>query len=480
MPEGDPVLQTHLKQLLVVGLTGAASLLLWSCESTTTPPPRGSTNISSAPQQAAATSAAAQAVVVVGTGNPAIDVPAVQAAVDRGGDVVLEGHFSFDAPATKPVAAPLASGAGGQPPAAEILIAKAVSISGGREEDGGMTTIERGTIPFYVDAPGQSVTIRGLHFVDPKADAIVVYAVQGLEVAASRIEGAEPFRGLSQGIAVVNVGGIPNPATPGHPENVSGTLRIVDNDIDMTGGTRSLDNTLGITVFNVGVTGAEVDAHVAGNRIRNTTEPAINFRRLVGRAYIEHNVITTGSVFGNAARNQAVRIANTGSYRVAHNSIACEWALADAEGIGVFSQFAVWPMEHAVIVDNDIQMRPPAGTVFTAFSAGIGVYGFARNNVVRRNTIRGAALAGLSIPAVFPLPPQAPATPQDNAFLRNRFDDFTPSDADIFVGDHAVGTRIVGRGTIDDRGTGTIIVRPAPENRAERNDHACPSGGCAR
>src|SRR5205085_1539665 len=49
-------------------------------------------------------------------------------------------------------AAPLASG--GLPSSAEVLIANGVSISSVREEDGGMTTIERGTIPFYVDAPG--------------------------------------------------------------------------------------------------------------------------------------------------------------------------------------------------------------------------------------------------------------------------------------------------------------------------------------
>src|SRR6516164_10231020 len=46
-------------------------------------------------------SAAAQT-VVVGTGNPDIDVPAVQAAVDQGGDVVLKGHFSFDRSPTIP------------------------------------------------------------------------------------------------------------------------------------------------------------------------------------------------------------------------------------------------------------------------------------------------------------------------------------------------------------------------------------------
>jgi hypothetical protein len=78
--------------------------------------------------------------------------------------------------------------------------------------------------------------------------------------------------------------------------------------------------------------------------------------------------------------------------------------------------------------------------------------------VVRHNSIRGRARAGLSIP-VFPLPPQAPAVPADNAFIRNRFVDFTPSQADIFVGQHALRTRIVGPGTVVDLGDGTIIER---------------------
>ncbi len=40
--------------------------------------------------------APAGSTVVMGTGNPDVDVPAVQAAVDLGGKVVLSGHFSFD------------------------------------------------------------------------------------------------------------------------------------------------------------------------------------------------------------------------------------------------------------------------------------------------------------------------------------------------------------------------------------------------
>jgi hypothetical protein len=46
-----------------------------------------------------AASAAAQT-ILVGTGDPAIDVPAVQAAVDQGGQIILKGHFS--SPATTP------------------------------------------------------------------------------------------------------------------------------------------------------------------------------------------------------------------------------------------------------------------------------------------------------------------------------------------------------------------------------------------
>lgn len=106
---------------------------------------------------ALATSALAQAAVVIGTGNPGVDVPAVQAAVNLGGEVVLSGHFSFDTPPTIPTALQ----AVGFPPAT-ILISKAVAISGAAD-----TIIERGTIPFYVAAPGVSVSIQKCALREP-------------------------------------------------------------------------------------------------------------------------------------------------------------------------------------------------------------------------------------------------------------------------------------------------------------------------
>src|SRR5262249_4815042 len=107
-----------------------------------------------------AASAAAQT-VVVGTGNPDIDVPAGHAAVNQGGEVLLRGHFSFDSPPTVPVPAIAPGGVG----SAMVLVSTAVAISGTQDGDEERASIEAGTIPFYVDAPGTSVEIQGLRFI---------------------------------------------------------------------------------------------------------------------------------------------------------------------------------------------------------------------------------------------------------------------------------------------------------------------------
>jgi hypothetical protein len=470
MTMGRPLRHTRrgvaFRQALVVALGGTTFALLASCESAIAPTQPRAANLPTARQQSSAEDADPQATILVGTGNPSIDVPAVQAAVDHGGFVLLKGHFSFDKEPTRPVALTLSSAPprAAYAPAAEVLVSKAVTVSGTGESDAGMTTIESGTIPFYVNAPGQRVTIRRLRFVRPISSAILVYAVRDLEIASSAIAGAVAYKNLADGIGINTSGAPPTLTTPGHPENVSGALNIVDNDIDMVGGTTA-DNTLGVVVFAAGTPGAAVNARVAGNTIKNTTEPAINFRRLEGYASVDHNVIRTGAVVGDPIRDHVIRVANTGLYRITDNSIDCEWPNSDAEGIGVFSSIASWPIEHVVVENNAVNMAAPSGTAFTAFSAGIGVFGFADSNVVRHNTINGRARAAISIP-VFPLPPQAPAAPEDNAFIDNRFVRFAPTIADVFVGAHALRTRVVGPGTVEDEGDGTIVIQSLMTIRA--------------
>ena len=79
--------------------------------------------------------AAAQPAVVAGTGDPNLDVPAVQAAVDRGGRLVLMGHFSFNRPPTAPAGATYAR---------MVTISKNVVISGSRDQNGDMPVIQGG------------------------------------------------------------------------------------------------------------------------------------------------------------------------------------------------------------------------------------------------------------------------------------------------------------------------------------------------
>src|SRR5581483_5145904 len=211
---------------------------------------------------ASATSALAQTTEVTGAGNPSVDVPAIQAAVNLGGEVVLRGHFSFDTPPTMPTALQVAGF-----PEATVLISKAVSISGARADGDGAATIDAGTIPFYVDAPGASVTIQKLRFVRPANAGVLVYSVTGLVIASCRIEGITPrpnapivqFSGIT--LYGSDMAVIPTPTQPGHPQNISGRIVIADNNLDLTGGAAT-DNVLGITTFSVGLSPSnEVDMY---------------------------------------------------------------------------------------------------------------------------------------------------------------------------------------------------------------------------
>ena len=122
-------------------------------------------------------------------------------------------------------------------------------------------------------------------------------------IADCRIEGLEAsaeFGGYAGAIrnalaTAIFVGSNPVPPKTGqkeHPENDSGWLSILDNDIDVGG--RADDQTLAICVFGVGeFAGKKVDLNISGNKIRNITERAINVNQIGGRAQIERNVITT-------------------------------------------------------------------------------------------------------------------------------------------------------------------------------------------
>jgi hypothetical protein len=239
---------------------------------------------------------------------------------------------------------------------------------------------------------------------------------------------------------------------------------IANNDIDLAGGT-ALDTTLPIIIWYVGVPGAQVDAYVSGNTLRNFTERAMNIRGVGGRTFIEGNVIATGTVPGphtlSSGTLESIFVADptdVNSYVIAHNSIDVEWPTGSAAGISVRQS-----IRHAIVVDNEINMKAPEGTIFDDRSAGIEITGTSRDDVVQGNRIRGHARAALSVG------PPSPFGSANNAFILNHLEDFKASLAGIFVGEGVTNTLIVGQGTVEDHGIGTVIL-PVTVRREDKDN----------
>jgi Right handed beta helix region len=368
------------------------------------------------------TGTVAAQIVVIGTGDPDIDIAAVQSAVDQGGSIVLRGHFSFDNPPTRHGAL--------EGLMAVILVSKQVTISGAWDERGEMTAIHGGEIPFAVEAPGADVRIKGLRFVRPKRSAIFVDAVNGLAIESCAIESVEPLPPLwnsagvtiGVGIHVATLFGLPSPERPGKPENVYGKVSILNNEISVNG---AADEGIGIMIVSLGDSEKPVDVDVSGNTIRDSTLKGIDVMQIGGQARIERNIVTTNVVYRGPAGgfSSGIFCGRSGSYRIAYNLIS----MADPNGAGirVLGTPALGAAtEHATITDNDVTMSAPEGSVFGVRSAGIEIKGLARDTVVQRNRIRGHARVALLVG------PGKTGYPTGNTFDRNNKENFISPLAD--------------------------------------------------
>jgi len=402
--------------------------------------------------------AAAQTITVTGTGDPGQDIPSVQAAVDQGGRVVLTGHFSFDAPPTI-VEAPsiLYSGTA----LGTIRVSSAVEIIGAKDDRSDMPEITGGTNPFYVEAPGAHVTIQGLHFIHTKVVVIRVVAAGGILIASNRIDGVA--RGATNAVGIL-MGTTPSPPTANDLQqagNVSGALKIVNNDIDMQGGPDGIY--LSMTLFALGkVPDQEADLYVLGNAIRNVTERPINIYSIGGRVYVESNRIITGS-FGVdvTPSGDVIHIVGPGEFLIAHNQIDCAWTSAAHAGVRLQSN-AGQNVSYAIVEDNDITMATPAGTAFTATSAAIEIRGPGEGNMILNNRIRGRANFALSVVSMN-------GTPKNTIFLMNQIENFSPAQAGLFVDVGGSNTVLVGQPTaVEDHGDGTVVVPRAANTGGSR------------
>jgi hypothetical protein len=324
------------------------------------------------------------------------------------------------------------------------------------DDQGVMATIDDGTNPFYVEAPGAHVTIQGLRFVHAKSCAIYVVAARGVEITSNRIEGIVRAAPLNFDYGIVLVGNVDAFGAGyggGNAEDVSGTLRVANNDIDLEA-QEGAGAFIAINVIGVGKSpDEEADLHVSGNNIVNSSERPINIYGVGGRAYIERNNITTttGPGINVMPSGDVMHIVGPGSFLISHNTINCQWSSGLQAGIRLLTR-ANEPVSQAVVVENDINMSAPDGTKFGATSAAIEIRGVGEGNIVVNNRIRGRANFAMSVA-------NQNGTPQKTAFIMNDLSGFTSAQADVFVDAGGTNTIAVGgQGTVEDHGAGTVVV----------------------
>lgn len=120
---------------------------------------------------------------IVGQNNPAIDVQAVQAAVEQGGTVFLKGTFDFGEKGS-------------------VTISKDVKIVGERDNQGiPISKIKGGfrtllsPLPVQLppQAPGPKIAIQNIHFDGTLAYPIYIAYCAGATIAGNKITNVRPL-----------------------------------------------------------------------------------------------------------------------------------------------------------------------------------------------------------------------------------------------------------------------------------------------
>jgi hypothetical protein len=232
--------------------------------------------------------------VVTGENNAEIDVKAVQAAVDKGGSVLLKGTFNF-----------------GQK--GRVNIKNDVEISGESDSKGRpLTKITGGFWTFHsplpttelpLPGPGPKMKIKNIHFDGATWTPMHFPYTSGAEISGNRITNIQPFP-----LPVKWPGGDKLLVTAGallgtyfaHKEKnlpgaVTGNLIFENNKVDLK--CRNPEKTMGQGAFYFRTWGASIE--IKGNKIRNVSRNSIesldNYLDEEGRGSVliaENNIVT--------------------------------------------------------------------------------------------------------------------------------------------------------------------------------------------
>lgn len=377
--------------------------------------------------------------LVVGHGDPALDVPAVQAAVSAGGRVTLSGLFDF--------------GASGR-----VVITRDVRIRGTGDATvrGGFFSFFSPLPPLPVTGPGPAISITHLTFEGALHSPVHIAYASGVEIGHNTIRDVRPrfvpaFGYFAhQGLIVGTYGQYPPVVVPGA---LTGRIRVHQNDIDMTSPNPASTLCMGVFLNRTWGSDVSVTENAVSGCARNALEVLDNHRDEAGAGQVEisHNRLrgwTTGVPYPNSHRP---------------NGIVAGWFF-DPGG-------ATDPARNPRIriSENRIELEAPEATGIFAASNGVvieenrltvsgvnarGIYLGSSDGLVAENSISGNGQIAIDVSPFYP----AILVPANrNTAACNDVSRFHALVADLHLGGND-NTVIGFAGTVLDTGTGNQLV----------------------
>jgi hypothetical protein len=235
---------------------------------------------------------------IVGQNNPAVDVQAIQKAVDQGETINLKGTFDF--------------GNGGR-----VNITKGVKIIGETNDKGTpITKIKGGFWTFHSplpaklppESPGPKITIQSIHFDGALHTPILLSYCSGAAISNNKMTNIrpkaidEPLFGKSglnmqQGIFCSPVFAQPRDIRGYIANAITGNLMIDGNDIDLTNDVPTKTMAQGIFLLRTTGVNAQIQRNIIMNCSRNPIEMLNNLRGADGSGtiVIKDNKIVTAT-----------------------------------------------------------------------------------------------------------------------------------------------------------------------------------------
>jgi hypothetical protein len=368
------------------------------------------------------------------TGSFPLDVQNVQAAIDRGGTVILKATnaagqlTAFDFGPPDPV-----TGTG-------VNLTTDVSILGERVGPYA-TTIEGGYIPILGFVPVKT-TIQGIDFEGPLDSPIVLVSSTGADIIGNRIRGIVPvplFFGFTEAEGIF-VSGFDDPQ-----HAITGRIRIADNIIEMSDG----DFANGMQFDEV-----SADIEVSGNNVQflqsNGVVQTIGILvfRSHGKANVVNNLVTMGPGDPDAFPSGIFVGGHAEArYMISSNTVITNHPNAD--GIDVLGFSFSGPTQHAVIEGNHVVTHSSIST-----AGGIAFVGAVKNSLTAANRIEGTSGNAIQVVGF-----DSTLTAESNRAVGNDIAQLSASDGDVFFGPDSINNLFAGHcNTYVDLGIGNRIL----------------------